>query len=199
MAAPDTCPICGMSITHDAKKCPQCDADLMCFKVLDSLSGSEDGKTRPYPGLKLLHWVHIILLLMLFLIMGMIAAQFFLTKQANSDMKEALSVKMDSCQAGIKNMVSTQLDTFKADMKNTVSEQVKSLQAEARKPERELHFIGYTVKKGDTLWGISKKFYNNGRYYPVLLRFNPHIKADKLRIGSRIRIRILYEDKRKGF
>ena len=32
------CPLCGLeSITPDQERCPQCDADLICFRVLDSL------------------------------------------------------------------------------------------------------------------------------------------------------------------
>lgn len=33
-----TCPVCGMeNISREADRCPQCDADMTCFKVLDTL------------------------------------------------------------------------------------------------------------------------------------------------------------------
>jgi len=38
MAEEDACPICGFErILTDQENCPQCDADLTCFKVLDSI------------------------------------------------------------------------------------------------------------------------------------------------------------------
>ncbi|EFK10294.1 LysM domain protein [delta proteobacterium NaphS2] len=38
MASDKTCPICGFQlISTDAANCPQCDADLTCFTVLDSI------------------------------------------------------------------------------------------------------------------------------------------------------------------
>jgi hypothetical protein len=38
MLETQTCPVCGMeNISWDADRCPQCDADMTCFKVLDTL------------------------------------------------------------------------------------------------------------------------------------------------------------------
>jgi len=42
MAAESDCPICGLEkISDDVDRCPQCDSDLSCFKVLDTLSEPE--------------------------------------------------------------------------------------------------------------------------------------------------------------
>jgi len=39
MGSETVCPICNLEhIPHDREKCPQCDADLTCFKVLDTLA-----------------------------------------------------------------------------------------------------------------------------------------------------------------
>lgn len=41
------CPICGMeNIASDKERCPQCDADLTCFKVLDSLPDNLPGERQ---------------------------------------------------------------------------------------------------------------------------------------------------------
>ena len=47
-----TCPICGRErIASDKTQCPQCDADLTCFKVLDSLPNEPDQLMEPARGM----------------------------------------------------------------------------------------------------------------------------------------------------
>ena len=50
-----TCPVCGLAgIAADKDQCPQCDADLTCFKVLDSLPEelpAERARPSKHPGL----------------------------------------------------------------------------------------------------------------------------------------------------
>ena len=48
MSHPDTCPVCGFSgILQENDHCTQCDADLTCFKVLDSLTASLPANETP--------------------------------------------------------------------------------------------------------------------------------------------------------
>src|SRR4051812_30210932 len=44
----------------------------------------------------------------------------------------------------------------------------------------------YTVKKGDTLWGIAQRTYGDGKQYRKILAANPGIKGDKLNAGQKI-------------
>ncbi|HPO91034.1 MAG TPA: LysM peptidoglycan-binding domain-containing protein, partial [Victivallales bacterium] len=48
----------------------------------------------------------------------------------------------------------------------------------------------YTVSKGDTLWGISKKFYGEGSKWQLILNANKDIISDpnKLKAGTVIKI-----------
>lgn len=46
----------------------------------------------------------------------------------------------------------------------------------------------YTIKKGDTLFSIAKRFLGNGNRYTNILKLNPTIKADNLQIGTTIKI-----------
>jgi LysM repeat protein len=47
----------------------------------------------------------------------------------------------------------------------------------------------YIIQKGDTLWGISDKFYNDTFLWPKLWKFNPHIEnPDLIFPGTKIRI-----------
>ncbi len=56
MASDNTCPICGFHlISTEAAKCPQCDGDLACFTVLDSIPDEmpvapDIGRRKPADG-----------------------------------------------------------------------------------------------------------------------------------------------------
>lgn len=49
----------------------------------------------------------------------------------------------------------------------------------------DMSFTTYSVKEGDTLWGIAKKFYNDGEKYLDIMMTN-NMKSDFLRIGQKI-------------
>lgn len=46
----------------------------------------------------------------------------------------------------------------------------------------------YTVVKGDTLWGIAKKFYNNGSRYPEIAKANNISNPDIIYVGQKLLI-----------
>ena len=50
--------------------------------------------------------------------------------------------------------------------------------------------VFYTIKKGDTLWGIATDFYKDGSKYPLIVEANLEVikDADKIYPGQSIRI-----------
>jgi len=50
--------------------------------------------------------------------------------------------------------------------------------------------IFYVIKKGDTLWGISEEFYDDGSKYPLIVEANLEVikDADKIYPGQSIRV-----------
>jgi nucleoid-associated protein YgaU len=50
--------------------------------------------------------------------------------------------------------------------------------------------IFYTIEKGDTMWGIAEKFYNDGTKYPYIVEANLEVikDADLIYEGQTIRI-----------
>ena len=46
----------------------------------------------------------------------------------------------------------------------------------------------YTVKKGDTLWAISKKFYGDGSKYTVISKYNHIENPNKIEVGQKLTI-----------
>ena len=46
----------------------------------------------------------------------------------------------------------------------------------------------YTVVRGDTLWGIAKRFYGNGSRYPEIARANNIANPDIIHVGQKLLI-----------
>ena len=44
----------------------------------------------------------------------------------------------------------------------------------------------YVVKKGDTLWSIASKTYNDGKQYKKICAANPNIKGERVLVGQTI-------------
>lgn len=51
------------------------------------------------------------------------------------------------------------------------------------------YFI-YTVKAGDTLWRLAKRFYGSGLKYPQIARYNGIKSTSTLRVGQKLKIEV---------
>lgn len=75
----------------------------------------------------------------------------------------------------------TEIDKTKADSTQTDSSQAGS-KTNFNKPKT------YTVKKGDTLWGICKKHLGDGSKYPQIAKLNGIKNPNLIRIGQVIKL-----------
>lgn len=79
MTTDQSCPICGLEkISPDKAQCPQCDADLACFKALDAIP-DELPTAEKHPKTGIIPLVAIILVIALIIVMAVF--QFYRFKQ----------------------------------------------------------------------------------------------------------------------
>ncbi|MDL1963601.1 MAG: LysM peptidoglycan-binding domain-containing protein [Deltaproteobacteria bacterium] len=202
MTSEAVCPVCGLSsIPSNRAQCPQCDADLSCFMVLDSL---HDEPVRKNAG----SGKQVILLvaagLVLYLICVLSVSQLYLLKQLESRIVDQKTSFTDAGQeAGLKRFVINQPKAYTNGVAgNKVIIKIKEDIEEGSVPVKPLEkadietglaedsrFWTYRATEKDTLWDISQKYYGLGNYYPVLLEHNCHLGIYD--IGDGIQIKIL--------
>ena len=202
MTSEAVCHICGLSPMPAGKtQCPQCDADLTCFKVLDSLPDQQpvDESVRNDAGSR----QQVILLVVISLVLGLISVlsvfQFYWLKQIENRISDR---KISFPDTGLKRFA---IDQSKM---NTNSAAGTGIAAKAKEdPERQLvpikllektdigavlaennNFWVYWATEKDTLWDISQRHYGSGNYYPVLLEHNRHIGIYDVGAGTQIKI-----------
>ncbi len=195
MASDNTCPICRFHlVSTEAVKCPQCDADLSCFTVLDSIPDetpvSEDGgqRTEGRP---------LFLSVVLFLL-GALTSGLFLSVIHQPEPPPP--VFLQAFPVGIKISVKTPLyysamdpSAFdgpgffpeNASKKEMASSNLKDASAGMPKAET---FTDYETTGDETLWRISKKCYGSGFYFPVLMELNSGLGVYNLKKGARLKI-----------
>jgi len=204
VASGSTCPICGLErIALEKSKCPQCDADLTCFKILDSLP---DELAREKPGSRKQFIFNVAIILLLGLSTALALFQTYRLKQV-----EFQALDQQTYPVGIKIVMDTELERRalnqsmpKADVTTRTGDLSEALEGmeessvSERSPEKpdtgsgaleEAGFWIYAATEKDTLWDISKRYYGSGYYYPVILQYNSHLSIYE--IGEGVRIKIL--------
>jgi len=228
-----SCPICHLDrISSDETKCPQCDADLTCFKVLESLPNEQ-------VRVKTASRRHVSFLVAMVLFLGLVSAlslfqlyringlgffgfglqsypsstkvtaktedkvlaenQLAPPRDSNGrseipgpsrDEVEALSVpKKASIQTSPLKKGGQGVFEQKTGTNERLQEAPFEGQREKGSSSQDTAFWTYTATENDTFWGIAKRYYGAGHYYPVLLEHNSHVGI--YNVGDGVRLRIL--------
>jgi len=214
-----TCPICEFELAFPKEEsCPQCDADLTCFNVLnsipdepgpDELRSTEAGREKRPFGKQLI--LGSFSILFVGLIIGLFLAAMYKSDHPSISVsyQQALPVRIKIPDQAVSVLVdadehpgrkSPALSHTMTEKKPEVSEGIPKEAAEnlrGRPTGKSLgavpaagqeNFRIYEATDEDTLWRISKKQYGSGFYFPVIMECNPGIRIYHMQKGIRVRI-----------
>jgi len=214
-----TCPICGFELASpEEEKCPQCDAELTCFNVLNSipdepvpeeLRSTEAGREkRPTEKQMILGAFS---LLFVGFIIGLFLAVLYRSDHPpiSVSYQQALPVRIKIPDQAISGRTDADEHTGRntpslshtmTEKNPEVSEGIPKEAAEnlrGRPTGKSLtavpsagqeNFRIYEATGEDTLWRISKKQYGSGFYFPVIMECNPGIRIYDVQKGMRLKI-----------
>ncbi len=198
------CPICGRNDIPDYNKgvvrCPDCGSDLKVFRLLNEIeegSGMTSAKWKP--------------LAILALAAAALFALLYFTKNPEAsaaEAKERVALLEDSINAlneRISNPVAAAAETTTATADNTkpqTTDEVKPAAAEEGQAQATETITApadkvtvkdgkkyYTVKKGDSWWGISQKLYKGKVKDEEIARMNGMKPSEHLEIGQQILVK----------
>lgn len=230
-----SCPVCGrQGLPENSARCPQCDADLRCFQVLESIpddleahAPSKAAGMKPVIPKSLLGLLGVIVMLLVGLYV-IFVYQFKQVEIRVHDQPAEFRGKLEQVTRGIEEIQRKQQRLEKQFETQSSLNQAHVGKLEAgveqildrmpapeepaetvAKPETEqapdsaqeetpafslsgdktsFDFRIYETTEDDTLWDIAGRFFKDGKYYPLLLEFNPDIKIYDIGKGMNIRI-----------
>ncbi|MFH1077361.1 MAG: LysM domain-containing protein [Pseudomonadota bacterium] len=205
-----SCPICNLErVSFDHNKCPQCDADLTCFKVLDSLP---DKLVEEKNGFRFWNILLVFIIIVFMCFVGVVAGLQLIRPRTTDDRPQSMGSGTSSIVCSGERIIrkriighniysqqarppvepELQQRAHFSDRPQTIDDRPLSMVSVPSSPEKTGFWV-YIAKEEDTLWEISETYYGAGIYYPVLLEHNPNIGT--YTIGNGIRIKILKDIK----
>ena len=159
------CPVCGKVGIPDYHAedtvCPQCGSDLSIFRVIDQIPQGDVKKRNV--------WMPIAAVAIL---TTAVLGGIMLFQDRNVHVVEDRSSEIACLQDSIK--------TLNAQIENTKTTTPDTIQSGGFK---------YIVRKGDSFWAISKRFYHTGTRYEEVAAANGLDSNSKLNVGDTIIIK----------
>ena len=170
------CPICkAAKVSEDGSSCSGCDSDLSAFKHLKVISKNRNTLKTTSISLGIT-----LLLALIGLGFAYINAESSQSKpapiQANTEMDKLLAKK----DAQIMEL-NAELDELAAT--------INSAQDDSEKSDNEGDFTLHVVKKGESMWGISKTYHGNGFKHEDIAGHNELDNSHNIRVGDTLIIR----------
>ena len=159
------CPVCGKPGIPDYHEkdtvCPQCGSDLSVFRVIDQIPESKSKKNL---------WVPIAIVALV----AAVALAIVLPIRIGNETR-----KIEIQQNEITSL---------QDSVNYYKNKLANIPESQSSPDGSNEFI-YIVRKGDSFWSISKRFYNTGTLYKEIMESNGLTEKSKLNVGDTIKIK----------
>ena len=159
------CPVCGKPGIPDYHEediiCPQCGSDLSIFRVIDQIPDSKHKKNI---------WLPIAIVA----ILATVALAIVLPVRIGEESRKIENKNIE--------IISLQ------DSVNYYKDQLANTFIDKPTPTGSNEFI-YIVRKGDSFWSISKRFYNTGTRYDEIIKANGLSENSKLNVGDTIKIK----------
>lgn len=171
------CPVCERyGLAPDCECCPQCDADLTCFQDLDRL-----GTKNAAPNIKgdaavvpPNRFARIAMFACVFsAVIALVCMSFIIGRFEKRFVRIDKSMAVTACDKAPRQDVSTgrlHINQLKINYEGFI------------------YTFHYHARKTDTLWGIARRFYGNGKYYPLIMEHNPHLVISDITAGRAMRI-----------
>lgn len=158
------CPVCGKAGIPDYHSedtiCPQCGSDLSIFRVIDRIPEPHHSKSNP--------WLPIAVVA---IIVAVLMGGYMLLRPAQVSQNvignDRLAELTDS------------INRLNAQLADTNTSEINSINSG----------FDYIIRKGDSFWSISKRFYGTGTRYEEIARENGLDANSKLTVGDTIKIK----------
>lgn len=201
-----SCPICGKEgISADSPRCPQCDAELACFQVLESFP--IEGALRGVSKKLVIPAASIVFGLVVG--MGVVAFENYRLGNVMRETSDRLEKYRHEVETMARSLASKtaikevpaplagimmnkqggdQIEEFGGEtIDRRLNHDVGTSAAPTRKSVEADYFL-YETSDTDTLWDISERWYTQGRYFPVLIAMNPEGGVFDIKAGRRLKI-----------
>lgn len=159
------CPVCGKvgipNYRSEDTVCPQCGSDLSIFRIIDQIPQPTEKKRNV--------WMPIAAVA----ILTTAAMGIMLFHNPKVSAGEDQSSKIACLQDSI-NILKSQLENSTVAMP---------------KPEPQSEGFKYVIRKGDSFWSISRRFYHTGTRYEEVAATNGLDSNSKLNVGDTIIIK----------
>jgi len=167
------CPVCHSSgLSDETKACPQCDADLEAFQLLNKIE--KTSKNRLIYGS--IAAALFIILLVVWIVISAFYSESHEKKAEGYTTEEVTEIKADLAEAEKQN------NDLNAYNKELLEKLAKANEAKAMKEKI------YIVNEGETLFSIAKKIYGNGFKYIDLAKDNNIENPDIIIVGQKLTI-----------
>lgn len=169
------CPLCAHEgIDEQAAVCPACNADLTAYKSLEKIQGS----------LKRQRMMSLVFIMLFIIALLACVAIFLLAK--SKDCSEA-EQKLQQCEM-LTTQQSTEIGQLQQQIAELKSENTRLQDEMAKAPATKS--ITYLVREGETLYGIARNFYGDGKLYTKIAQDNGISNPDLIIAGDTIIIKL---------